>query len=433
MRKILNIINGIIFILFITTTSYAQHRFEISGQFIPRLEQRHGYRTLAPLHSKSAVFVSERLRLNFDYQNKYVRLYASLQDVRTWGSEEQVKNFGSFGLHEGWAEIFIKNKASVKLGRQEIVYDDHRLFGNLDWVQAARSHDGIVVKYFNKNTIFHVGGAFNQSGENLLGTDYRLKNYKALVYGYFNQKFDSGRTSLSVYAITDGFQNKDTIKPATYFRFTGGPRFEAKYKHINANAAVYVQTGKTISNQIILAYFAGVYAEYTHPKINAGIGYDYLSGNNASKIGDTKYHAFNTLYATNHKFYGHMDYFLDLPADTKLGGLQDLYVRLNYRPKHKGMIGTDVHYFFSGNKIKDVKNPGNYLKLPLGFELDLYGTYKPYEFMEIRAGYSVMAATASMEAIKGGSKNAYNGWSFVMISLKPSLFKYEKEAKPENK
>lgn len=417
-------------LLFSISSGYAQHRFELSGQFVPRFEQRHGYRTLSAQNAKSAVFVSERIRLNLDYQNKYVRFYVSLQDVRVWGSEEQVKNFGSFGLHEGWAEIFIKNKASVKLGRQELVYDDQRLFGNVDWAPAARAHDGIVIKYFNKNTVFHVGGTFNQSGENLFGASYKLNNYKALVYGYFNQKFDSNRTALSLYAITDGFQNKDSIS-TTFFRFTGGPRLDLKYKHVNANASFYVQTGKTIANKKIIAYLASIYAEYTHPKVNVGIGYDYISGNNASKKTDTKYRTFNTLYATNHKFYGSMDYFTDLPNDTKFGGLQDIYLRLNYKPKPKGMIGFDAHYFLLGNKVSDVKNPGNNLKLPLGFELDLYGSYKPYDFMEVKAGYSIMAATTSMEAIKGGSRKAYNGWSFVMIALKPSLFKYEKEAKPE--
>lgn len=46
--------------------------------------------------------------------------------------------------------------------------------------------------------------------------------------------------------------------------------------------------------------------------------------------------------------------------------------------------------------------------------------------MTINAGYSFMIATTSMEAIKGGSRKAYNGWSYIMITLKPSFFKYEK-------
>jgi hypothetical protein len=31
-----------------------------------------------------------------------------------------------------------------------------------------------------------------------------------------------------------------------------------------------------------------------------------------------------------------------------------------------------------------------------------------------------------MEALKGGSRKAYQGWSFVMLTIKPTLFKWEK-------
>ncbi|MBK9792101.1 MAG: alginate export family protein [Sphingobacteriales bacterium] len=302
-------------------------------------------------------------------KNKYIRLFTSIQDARVWGNEPQAQNVGSFGLHEGWAEIFIKDKASIKLGRQELVYDDHRLLGNLDWVMAARSHDGLVIKVNHKNAQLHIGGGFNQSSENLIGTVYKVKNYKALAFGWYNQKFDSSRASLSVYAVADGMQINDST-PTTKFRFTFGPRADFKYKHLNANIGAYLQAGKTITNRKILAFMANVYAEFISKKITVGLGYDYISGQNASKTSNTNYNAFYTLYPTNHKFYGHMDYFLDIPTDTKFGGLQDVYLRLNYRPKPKGMIGFDAHYFFSGNKVADPALAGTYLKLPLGFELD---------------------------------------------------------------
>jgi hypothetical protein len=30
---------------------------------------------------------------------------------------------------------------SMKLGRQEVIYDNSRIFGNVDWAQQGRSHD----------------------------------------------------------------------------------------------------------------------------------------------------------------------------------------------------------------------------------------------------------------------------------------------------
>lgn len=423
MKKLIGLL--VIANLYILNT-YAQHKFELGAEFRPRFEQRLGYRTLASDGNKSAFFISERLRLNALYNYKFINLYVSLQDYRVWGNEEQVKNFGSFGLHEGWAEFDIKKVVSFKMGRQELSYEDNRLLGNLDWVQQARSHDGLVIKFQKKNTKLHVGSVFNQSTENTFGTVYKLNNYKFLNYAWLNQKFDSSRVSLSYYLISDGIPNKDSI-PTTFFRVTTGPRVELKYKHVSANASFYVQSGKTINNNKILAFMATVYAEYTSPKINVGLGYDYLSGNNASKTSDKKYKAFHTLYPTNHKFYGHMDYFLDIPTDTKSGGLQDAYLRINYKPKPKGMLGADAHYFFLANKVAKSGSTTEYLKLPLGFEMDIYGSYKPLDFLTINAGYSFMLASSSMEAIKGGDRKHYNGWSYVMLTLKPTLFKHERE------
>jgi hypothetical protein len=432
MKKNKKILVFVLLLLFYSININAQHKFELSAEFRPRMEQRHGYRNLAPLDSKSAFFVSERLRLNTFYAYKFMKMYVSLQDYRVWGNEEQVKNFGSFGLHEAWVEFNVKDKVEFKLGRQEISYDDNRLLGNLDWAQQARKHDGLVIKVNHNNSKLHVGASFNQSAEQTIGTVYQLKNYKVLTYAWYNQKLDSGRTNLSVYAVADGISTDTAVthkSPVVYFRFTFGPYVSFKYKHFNGNLGAYLQTGKTINNQKILAFFTYLYGEYTSPKINVGLGYDYLSGKNESKS-NNNYNAFNTLYPTNHKFYGHMDYFLDIPADTKNGGLQDLYARLQYKPKPKGMLGFDAHYFLLANKKLDAINIGQFLKEPLGFEFDLYGSYMPIDFMTINAGYSFMIATKSMEAIKAGangSRKAYNGWSFIMITIKPSLFKYEKD------
>ena len=35
----------------------------------------------------------------------------------------------------------MNEKFAFKVGRQEINYDDARIFGNVDWAMQARSHD----------------------------------------------------------------------------------------------------------------------------------------------------------------------------------------------------------------------------------------------------------------------------------------------------
>src|SRR5438045_585973 len=108
----------------------------------------------------------------------------TLQDVRIWGqdvstiSRTTTADNNGFLLHEAWAEIgltdsTIKSKnITLKIGRQELVYDDQRLLGNLDWLQQGRRHDAAVLKFENKNWMIHSGYAFNQNKENATGTSY---------------------------------------------------------------------------------------------------------------------------------------------------------------------------------------------------------------------------------------------------------------------
>lgn len=411
--------------------SNAQTSFDVAMQFRPRFEQRLGYGTLPSTGAKSAFFISERARLNVGFKSKYVKMYMSLQDVRLWGSETQLQNVASFSLHEGWAEIFIKDNISFKLGRQELVYDDQRLFGNVDWVQQARAHDAAVFKFQQKGTTLHVGGAFNQASEGFFGTYYALNNYKALAFLWLHQKFFEDKFKMSFYAVTDGF-NADTSlhKNKVYFRGTVGPMFNVNTKGVKANVTFFTQFGEDTYHRDILAFFTSAYVEYTVKKLVAlGIGYDFVSGNDASNISNQRNNTFSTLYATNHKFYGNMDYFQNLPKDTKGGGLHDAYFKFKAMPNAKGSVGFDAHYFLLANKVKDPLAPGQYLKLPLGFELDVYGSYKPIEYIELTAGYSTLVADPSMEVLKGGNRKQFAGWGFIMLNVNPTVFKWEKEKK----
>lgn len=52
MKKNKKILVFVLLLLFYSININAQHKFELSAEFRPRMEQRHGYRNLAPLDSK---------------------------------------------------------------------------------------------------------------------------------------------------------------------------------------------------------------------------------------------------------------------------------------------------------------------------------------------------------------------------------------------
>lgn len=59
----------------------------------------------------------------------------------------------------------------------------------------------------------------------------------------------------------------------------------------------------------------------------------------------------------------------------------------------------------------------------LGTELDLIFGYKWTKDISFNGGYSQLFATETMEVLKGGNKDNNNNWAWLMITVKPSLFK----------
>jgi Alginate export len=161
----------------------------LTGQVRTRTEVRNGLGNLVLKDSKSAGFTSQRTRLNFGYKWDRVTFGATVQDVRVWGQDaSSISNAdGSrLMLHEGWSEVTLANKAdttikfklldmlSVKIGRQELIYDDVRLIGNLDWLQQGRRHDMALLKAVHHGWSLDVGYAFGQNGDafGTVGTGY---------------------------------------------------------------------------------------------------------------------------------------------------------------------------------------------------------------------------------------------------------------------
>lgn len=394
------------------------NHFKIAGQYRVRPEFRKGYKTLSADTSTAAFFIAQRARLIFEFKKNNITAYSSIQDVRTWGDEEQLKDMAGLSVNELWVELGLKKGLSVKMGRQELVYDDHRLLGNLDWANNTRSHDALVIKYANPNHKFygHIGGAFNQNGEPLTGTVYNLKNYKYLSYAWFKKELSDQGAYLSATAIINGSNSTVASSPASKASFTIGPLLNYQKNKFKGIAGAYYQTGKTSENLQLNAYMVNLYAGL-YNKIIVGTGIDYLSGSRYSTP-SAQSHSFSTLFATNHKFYGYMDYFINIPGDTKQRGLIDPYIRLG--KQNKNLTTTlDIHYFSLAHKY----DPD--VAASLGTEADLLIEYKPSPEINLQAGYSMMFATKNMEVIKGGNKDRYQGWAFIMLKISPTFFTHE--------
>ncbi len=417
------------FVVCIATTLNAQ-QFKISGEIRPRFEGRNGFGTLISPGQEASNFISQRSRVNLDYSEQKYRVFFAIQNVRVWGDVATMARSDKNGVtfHEAWAEYNFTEKLSVKLGRQEIIYDDHRIFGNVEWAQQARSHDALILKYkTNENGWLDLGFALNANGEANFKEDYALTQYKSLQYAYYHTKLADGM-KLSALFLNNGMPYSkvidvnNSVQNITYSQTLGG-RFTYKKNRLDTDAAVYLQTGNSpnsLRNDKVdfSAYYFSANAKINLTKqFKIGAGIEYLSGNDQGS-NNRENNAFNPFYGTNHKFNGWMDYFY-VGNHINNVGLIDINTPIIYT-KNKFSAMLIPHFFSAQGTI--LNNDNSVADAYLGTEIDFTIGYKVYKNINLNLGYSQMFATESMEIIKGGSKDETNNWAWVMVTFKPTFF-----------
>src|SRR5947209_2128389 len=114
-----------------------------------------------PANQSNESAATHRVRLNVGYDlTPDVSFFAQIQDARVWGGEagqggqagsgigavsSANQNGTGVDLHQGYIQLrnVLVPGLSVKAGRQEIIFGDHRLFGNFGWSQIGNSFDAV--------------------------------------------------------------------------------------------------------------------------------------------------------------------------------------------------------------------------------------------------------------------------------------------------
>lgn len=392
----------------------ARAQFQLSGEFRPRTEYRHGFASLMSPGEDAAFFISQRSRLNFSWQNAPLSFYFSLQDVRVWGEVPQLNRSDvNSSVHEAWGELALGEVSSIRLGRQQLVYDNSRILGNVDWAQQARSHDIALFKTtMGENSRLHAGLAFNQDRERLTSTFYILPNYKTIQFVWFNTQREN--LNLSLLFLNNGVQFSTQ---RTVFSQTTGAFATLNTEAANLAGSFYLQTGRDASNRKLNAWYLA--ASATRPfnqNLSAALGFEILSGNHLEDVfspAGTTNRAFTPLYGTNHAFNGHMDYFY-VGSHLNSVGLINPYLQASCTRDRWSYTGV-LHLFFSHGQIPDHSSY-------LGTEIDLFAGFTINPQATVRFGYSHMFASQTMEVLKDGSRGETNNWAWIMLVLRPILF-----------
>ncbi len=398
-------------------TFYSYGQLTIDAELRPRFEYRHGYKTLIPDDTDAAMFISQRTRLNTKFNKEKYTFFLSFQDIRTWGDTKQLaENASSLAIHQAWAKVKFCNTFGVKLGRQEVIYDDSRIFGNVGWAQQARSHDMALAQFADKNYKLDIGFAYNQDAQNLTGNLYTQPSYKAFQYAWYHNKF--GNVDASFLLLNNGMQYidvADDTKNEIRYSQTIGTHLKFKLSEkIKATTNLYYQTGKDVGDNNLSAYLAGIDLGFkVSEKSNIGIGVEIQSGNDYDET--DKNREFTPFYGTNHKFNGWMDYFYVGPDDNT-AGLIDIYGKFSTKLNEKSSLTAFIHNFNAAAEI------GDDIDKQLGTEIDLVYKYNFSKDVNISAGFSQMFASDGLEAVKGNTDGNSNNWGWLMVTIKPQLF-----------
>lgn len=389
----------------------AKAQFSLSSELRPRTEYSHGYGTLAAEDQDPSLFTSQRTRLNFDYKMDLLKVGLVLQDVRIWGNQaQQVANEEkATSIHQAWAEMNLSKTLALKVGRQELNYDDQRILGSVGWAQQGRSHDVALFKYAKKLNI-HFGIAHHETGNRKNNLYDGPDAYKDLQFLWINRKTDN--FNLSLLFLNNGKPVMEGAEQKSKYSHTFGTHAEVPVDEVLFSGNLYFQTGQDGANKSLNAYNLMAEATYkTSEKTNWILGYEILSGSDYNQT--QKNNSFTPFYGTNHKYNGFMDYFY-VGNHLNSVGLSDGYVKYATL-KGKTAFNVDLHFFSSAAKMSETAD--NYL----GTELDITLTQTLNPVTKIAFGYSQMFGSKSLEILKGGSSNAFNNWAYVMISVTPKF------------
>jgi Alginate export len=288
------------------------------GQVRTRTEIRNGLGNLAPKDAKAAAFTSQRTRLSFGYKWDRVLFSTAIQDVRVWGQDASTINNADGNrlmVHEAWAEITLANSAdttipfkviqnlSLKLGRQELVYDDVRLLGNLDWLQQARRFDAALLKAQHLGWSLDIGGGFNQNSDafGVVGTDYApgnvpasalsTKNVSLAIPAGFIPTAGKGGAPVLMNAVSTNGQNQQfkSFQMAYLTRKFGQTKFSALFFKDDFSKYRIDSTGSASAGYVYGRRYnqAGVNSRTTYGGMLLG-----QLGNASSKFGKVQWQAF---------------------------------------------------------------------------------------------------------------------------------------------
>ncbi|MFQ5674730.1 MAG: alginate export family protein [bacterium] len=310
-----------------------------------------------------------------------VNVYIQIQDSRAFGLEPNtLANTSNLDIHQAFFQVnrLWNKNISIKVGRQEMIYGSERILGAVGWSNVGRSFDGVKLTVGKTNTFDLFSMIINESSQPVLGpatptTTAGRDNADYNLFGVYYKHRKKSQYMLDVYGLFESNLNETVPGEDDLNRLTIGSYSKGRFSdNVDFETELALQLGKRRGQDVTAFMLTGsvgyTFQSARRPSVRAGI--DYLSGMDA---GDSDYKAFDTLFATNHKFYGFMDYFVNVPVNTNGQGLVDLMIKAKIPFANKFNFNAHFHNFQAAKG--DEKNLGNELDLILNYKYNAVASF----------------------------------------------------------
>lgn len=329
-----------------------------------------------------------RARINMDLM-PMDSLKVRIAPEAMWQWNNPTGNVADVVLHEGWMSWMPSDSVSLWVGRQTITYGKERIFTDLDWGQAAVTHDSARVRFsydMGQSDLFWVKAA-----ENHFNTPRRPDTDLLALYNSFNMSEQTGFiNTLDLYGLV--LWNGSTGTKTQYF--TIGALVDGGMDAFDYNVEAAAQFGK----------FAGAKSQ-KGLLMAAEAGYTFMEKHRVG--GEVVYsnREWRDLVGTDH---GHLG---DADLITFGSNLLALAAKTDFKLTDEFDAAIDGWYF-----MKAAKNGGTYGTLgaaagtdkAVGFEVDFRLGYNPEDNLRFEAGYAVFMPQGDFDnATSGNTSDMY--------------------------
>jgi hypothetical protein len=359
------------------------------------------------------------------------------------------------GVHQAFFTLkdFFGTPLDLTFGRQEIIFDGHRIFGDTLWTAGEQSHDAVRLTHSagNHTLTYAYSRAVNVDASEAKNPTLDHDSNQNVHVGYAQFKgVLGGNLSLLFSAILDSQNDSATIDQDNDV-YTVGFRQAGNMGVYKYRGEFYYQFGESESHGDDFdheAYMVGVrigrgFAGSMKPAVT--LWFDYLSGTDQDDLNGKEVSTFDTVFDTGHKFYGFADYWLNIGAAGRTGsvlsdqisglGLIDFAIKFGLTPAPNWKLGTHIHSFYTAedayNNTSGITQASTFAannigENHLGEEVDLTLTHNYNASTNIVFGYTHFFTDSLMEDInhrfRGGDVDGVDDggdgdWAYIMVDV----------------